>query len=206
MKRELKIINKIICFVFIISAVHCERLKEALDDDRAPNETRAPDNAQEANEPQTSDDIQAVAPDNPSNAGLTNGNTNTNTNAETNTDTNANTETNTNAETNTNTEPNTNANPASNTNPGISGHFEDTECNRHYWTFKCALEYKSSQKHSEECIKNITASYPNDENRMKRITAQSKNTESIIKATWTNYFNQHCKDDLSVKEHLKNLN
>ena len=88
----------------------------------------------------------------------------------------------------------------------ISEHFEDTECNRHYWIFKCALEFKASQKHSEECQSHIKSFYPNDENRMSRISAQSKNQENVIKATWTNYFNKHCKDVVSVKESLKNLN
>ena len=83
--------------------------------------------------------------------------------------------------------------------------FEDKECNRFYWTFKCALEFKNSKAHSEECKKNITALYPDDANRLKRIEAQSKNTEQTIKATWLNYFNNNCKDDISVTDNLKQL-
>ena len=83
--------------------------------------------------------------------------------------------------------------------------FVSNECNRFYWTFKCALEYKTTQAHSEQCESNIKAVYPNDENRMNRISAQSKNSEHVIKTTWSNYFNQNCKNDISVTENLKNL-
>ena len=83
--------------------------------------------------------------------------------------------------------------------------FESKECNRFYWTFKCALEFKNSKAHSEECKKNITALYPDDSDRMKRIEAQSKNSENVIKTTWLSYFNANCKDDISVTENLKQL-
>ena len=96
-------------------------------------------------------------------------------------------------------------NPDTNENEP-SNYFSKKECNRFYWTFKCALEFKTTKAHSEECKSNITALYPDDADRMNRISAQSKNTEQVIKETWENYFNKHCKDELSVKEQLKNLN
>ena len=96
-------------------------------------------------------------------------------------------------------------NPKGEEENSLSEHFENQNCNRFYWTFKCALEFKISQVHSEECKSNIAVLYPNDDSRMERISAQSQNSQTVIKETWTNYFNKHCKDNLSVKEQLKNL-
>ena len=84
--------------------------------------------------------------------------------------------------------------------------FESNQCNRLYWTFKCALEYKTTQTHSKECKNNIENVYPNNKDALKMISAQSKNPENTIKQTWKNFFNQNCKDDVSVTENLKNLN
>ena len=84
--------------------------------------------------------------------------------------------------------------------------FENKDCNRFYWTFKCALEYKKSKAHSEECKKNIVAVYPDDKDSLARISAQSRNSEQTIKATWANYFENNCKEDVSVTENLKELN
>lgn len=83
--------------------------------------------------------------------------------------------------------------------------FVDEKCNRMYWIFKCALEFKISQSHSEECQNNIETTHPNDEQIMEKIEARSKNNINIIKQTWSNYFNQNCKDVLSVESHLKEL-
>ena len=84
--------------------------------------------------------------------------------------------------------------------------FESNQCNRFYWTFKCALEYKTTENHSEECKRNIANVYPNNKDALKMISAQSKNPENTKKQTWKNFFNQNCKDDVSVTANLKNLN
>ena len=83
--------------------------------------------------------------------------------------------------------------------------FVSNECNRFYWIFKCALEFKANQTHSEQCKKNITALYPDNKDSLSMISAQSRNSENIIKQTWKNFFNQNCKNDVSVTENLKNL-
>ena len=71
-------------------------------------------------------------------------------------------------------------------------------------TFKIVL--KKSKAHSEKCKSNITALYPDDKDSLAGIATQSRDSEQIIKATWSNYFNNNCKNDVSVTENLKELN
>lgn len=84
-------------------------------------------------------------------------------------------------------------------------HFSNTDCNRVYWTFKCALNYKKTQSHTEECQKNMTSFYPENENVMVQVEAQSQNSEEVIRETWLTFFNANCKEDLAVKSYLRNL-